>query len=41
MLDLQQTADALAARLQKIDYERLPISDYNKQYIGNLKPVLP
>lgn len=37
---LLKTADSLAARLQAIDYNKLPISDYNKQYIGNLKPAL-
>lgn len=37
---LLKTADSLAARLQTIDYNKLPISDYNKQYIGNLKPAL-
>ena len=27
-------------RLKAIDYNKLPISDYNKRYIGNLKPAL-
>lgn len=30
----------LAERLQAIEYDKLPISDYNKRYIGNLKPAL-
>ena len=30
----------LTARLMAIDYDRLPISDYNKRYIRNLKPAL-
>ncbi|MDR2920768.1 MAG: 50S ribosomal protein L11 methyltransferase [Tannerella sp.] len=28
------------ALLSTIDYDKLPISDYNKQYIGRLKPAL-
>ncbi len=31
---------SLTARLMAIDYDRLPISDYNKRYIRNLKPAL-
>ena len=31
----------MAARLQAIDYENLPISDYNKEYIRRIVPVLP
>lgn len=38
--NLKHIASVLAARLQKIDYERLPISDYNKRYIRNLKPAI-
>ena len=30
----------LTERLKAIDYNKLPISDYNKRYIGNLKPAL-
>lgn len=30
----------LTDRLQAIDYDALPISDYNKQYIARLKPAL-
>lgn len=36
----KQIAQTLANRLQSIEYNKLPISDYNKQYIGNLKPAL-
>lgn len=36
----EQTRQALTRQLQAIDYDRLPISDYNKQYIAHLKPVL-
>ncbi len=32
--------DTLTGGLKAIDYDRLPISDYNKRYIGNLKPAL-
>lgn len=39
--NLQQTASALAERLQRIDYDSLTLSDYNKSYIRNLKPALP
>lgn len=38
--DLKHIASALAQRLQAIDYNGLPISQYNKSYIGNLKPAL-
>ena len=30
----------LSERLQAIDYDLLPISDYNKRYIRNLKPAM-
>lgn len=30
----------LTERLKAIDYNKLPISDYNKRYIDNLKPAL-
>lgn len=39
--DIRQAAQTLAGRLRAIDYDRLPISDYNKQYIARLKPALP
>lgn len=38
--EMEQAALALAERLGQIDYQKLPISDYNKQYIGRLKPAL-
>lgn len=38
--DSNTQLNALAERLQTIDYDQLPISDYNKQYIGSLKPAL-
>lgn len=38
--DLSHIARSLSARLQEIDYDQLPISDYNKQYISNLKPAM-
>lgn len=31
---------SLAERLQAIEFDKLPISDYNKRYIANLKPAL-
>lgn len=34
------TAQSLAERLQAIDFDSLPISDYNKKYIRTLKPAL-
>ncbi|GHU75587.1 hypothetical protein FACS189414_0110 [Bacteroidia bacterium] len=34
-------AKSLVTRLQAIDYESLPISDYNKEYIRRIVPVLP
>lgn len=40
MNNIQDIIKSLSARLQAIDYNRLPISDYNKQYIGNLKPAM-
>ena len=36
----QQIIRKLIAQLQQIDYEQLPISDYNKRYISNLKQAL-
>lgn len=36
----QQRVAHLTERLQQIDYDRLPISDYNKQYIKRLKPAM-
>ena len=38
--DIRQAAQALVSQLKAIDYERLPISKYNKRYIARLKPVL-
>lgn len=38
--NLLHIARSLSERLQEIDYNQLPISDYNKQYIGNLKPAM-
>lgn len=38
--DLLHIARSLSLRLQEIDYDQLPISDYNKQYISNLKPAM-
>ena len=38
--DIRQAAQALISQLKAIDYERLPISKYNKRYIARLKPVL-
>ncbi|WP_308587728.1 class I SAM-dependent methyltransferase [uncultured Parabacteroides sp.] len=40
MHNLLHIARSLSERLQEIDYNQLPISDYNKQYIGNLKPAM-
>jgi len=37
---LTSTALSLAKRLQTIDFDGLPISDYNKEYIRRLKPAL-
>jgi 2-polyprenyl-3-methyl-5-hydroxy-6-metoxy-1,4-benzoquinol methylase len=34
-------AKSWAARLQAIDYECLPVSDYNKEYLHRIVPVLP
>ena len=39
-MNLTQTAQALAAELAGIDFEHLPISDYNKQYIRRMQPAL-
>lgn len=39
-LNLAPVIRSLAERLQAIDYDRLPISDYNKKYIRNLKPAM-
>lgn len=36
----KQTAQTLTHRLRQIDFDRLSISDYNKQYIRRLKPAL-
>lgn len=36
----RQTIQDLVYQLQAIDCNRLPISEYNKRYIGNLKPAL-
>ena len=36
----RQIIRKLTAQLQQINYEQLPISDYNKRYISNLKPAL-
>lgn len=38
--DLSHIASLLSARLQEIDYDQLPISNYNKQHISNLKPAM-
>lgn len=38
--DIRQAAQTLVGQLKAIDYERLPISKYNKCYIARLKPVL-
>ena len=38
--DIRQAAKTLVSQLKAIDYERLPISKYNKCYIARLKPVL-
>lgn len=38
---MEQVALSLATRLQQIDYQQLPVSEYNKQYIARLKPALP
>lgn len=40
MNNIPDIIKSLSARLQAIDYDQLPISDYNKQYIGNLKPAM-
>lgn len=36
----KQIIQKLTGQLQQIDYDRLPISTYNKRYISNLKPAL-
>lgn len=33
-------AKMLAEQLGKMDFDALPISDYNKKYIGNIKPAI-
>ncbi|MDH6306221.1 putative nicotinamide N-methyase [Parabacteroides sp. PF5-5] len=38
--ELISASKSLLARLQKVDYDRLPISDYNKQYIRKIYPAL-
>lgn len=39
-IKIESSATSLTNRLKEIDYNVLPISDYNKNYIGNLKPAL-
>lgn len=39
-LNLSSIVQSLSDRLQEIDYNQLPISNYNKQYISNLKPAM-
>jgi len=38
--ELISIAYGLAVRLQAIDYDKLPVSDYNKRYIRQLHPAL-
>lgn len=40
MKELKEIGEALTSHLQSFDYDKLPISDYNKQYIAHMKPVL-
>lgn len=40
MKHMKSAIHQLHALLSDIDYERLPISEYNRQYIGRLKPAL-
>ncbi|MDR1980021.1 MAG: SAM-dependent methyltransferase [Tannerellaceae bacterium] len=37
--ELTAAAQSLAVRLQAIDYDSLPISDYNKRYIRSMRPA--
>jgi 2-polyprenyl-3-methyl-5-hydroxy-6-metoxy-1,4-benzoquinol methylase len=39
--DLQSLAGKCATQLQAIDYESLPISEYNREYIRRMCPALP
>lgn len=39
--NIRQAVSLLYRQLKAIDYDRLPISGYNKRYIANLKPALP
>lgn len=41
IMTLSQARELLTQELLQIDFEQLPISDYNKQYIRKLKPALP
>lgn len=41
MIDFREKANKLTRELQAIDFDRLPISDYNKTYIRQLLPVMP
>lgn len=36
---IHESANELAEKLAKIDFDKLPISDYNKAYINRLKPA--
>jgi 2-polyprenyl-3-methyl-5-hydroxy-6-metoxy-1,4-benzoquinol methylase len=38
---LTEISRALAGKLQSVDYDALPISDYNKQYIRRIRTALP
>jgi hypothetical protein len=38
---LAEISRALAAKLQSVSYDSLPVSDYNKQYIRRMYPALP
>lgn len=40
MIDITPIATELTTRLQALDFDRFPISDYNKQYIAQMKPAL-
>jgi 2-polyprenyl-3-methyl-5-hydroxy-6-metoxy-1,4-benzoquinol methylase len=39
--ELTAISRALARRLQSTDFDALPVSDYNKQYIRRIRPALP
>ena len=41
MVNFKTAIYRLNKTLSAIDYNQLPISDYNKQYIGRIKPALP